>query len=439
MSILTFGRRNNEVSVNIYRAPGLSRLLPMRRLGARGILVATAVAAMFAAGPGLAQTPPAKPAAEPQPWGGGGAAQGVPVVHPLVQTISEYVELTGNAAPVNSVKLIARVDGYLDAVLFADGARVRKGDKLFSIQPEQYKAQLQQAQAQVQLQEASLRHATIEVKRYTALVKKDAATQIEVDNWVFQKAAAEANLLSAKAQVALAELTFSYTTVTAPFDGLMGKHLVDPGNVVGSPGQPAVLAEIVQLNPIYATANLNEQDLQRVRAQLDNGRRSLAARNKVPVEVGLANGTGYPYRGHLQYVAPAIDPTTGTLLLRGILDNPDATLLPGMFLRLRIPMPREVAGALLVPNVAVGEDQGGRFVLVVNRDNVVERRGVQLGELVGGLRVISSGISREDRVVIGDLWRAVPGAKIVPQLTTITPPPGTAPSGIAPSGTAPRQ
>ena len=411
--------------MNKFFAHGLN---PLQAIGRRGCAVALAIAAillsgMMIPGQGRAQAP-AKPAA-PQPWGGGAAGPGIPVVRPLVQTVSEYVELTGNATSVNVVKLFARVEGFLEAVLFADGEKVRKGTPLFTIQQDQYKAQLQQAQAQVQLQQAALLHAKTEVGRYTALVKKDAATQIEVDNWVFQRAAAEANLASAKAQVALADLNMSYTSITAPFDGLMSRHLVDPFNVVGGPGQPTVLAEITQLDPIYAVANLNEQDLQRIRTKFDNAALSLATLYKVPVEVGLANESGFPYRGHLEYVAPGIDPSTGTLMLRGILDNHNFALLPGMFLRIRVPLPRQVAGALLVPNRALGEDQSGRYVLVVNQDDVVERRGVQPGELVGELRVITSGLNREDRVVIGDLWRAVPGTKIVPQLTVITPPSGS--------------
>ena len=406
--------------MNNSSAQGLNPLPARRRCC---FLRMMAIGAMLLAGvpaPGRAQAPPAKPAA-PQPWGSS-TGQGIPVVHPLVQTISNYVELTGNAQSVNVVKLFARVEGYLEAVLFEDGARVRKGTKLFTIQQDQYKAQLQQAEAQVRQQEAALLHARTEVGRYTALVKKDAATQIEVDNWVYQKAAAEAGLASAKAQVTLAELNLGYTSIAAPFDGLMGRHLVDPFNVVGGAGQPTVLAEITQLDPIYAVANLNEGDLQRIRGKFDGAALSLAALHKVPVEVGLANESGYPYRGHMDYVAPGIDPTTGTLLLRGVLDNHDFALLPGMFLRIRVPMPHEVAGSLLVPNRAVGDDQSGRFVLVLTADDVVQRRSVQLGELLGDLRVITTGLNREDRVVTGELWRAVPGTKIVPVLTTITPP-----------------
>ena len=393
------------------------------------VIAAMLLPGMLAPGEGRAQTSPAKPAApaqQPQPWGGG-ASQGIPVAHPLVQTVSEYVELTGNAASVNVVKLFARVEGYLEAILFADGARVRSGTKLFTVQQDQYKAQLQQAQAQVRLQQAALLHAKTEVVRYTALVKKDAATQIEVDNWVYQQAAAEANLSSAQAQVTLAQLNLSYTDIKAPFDGLMGRHLVDPFNVVGGPGQPAVLAEITQLDPIYAVANLNETDLKNIRDRLDNVRLSLASMTKIPVEVGLSNGTGYPYRGHLEYVAPGIDTTTGTLMLRGIFDNHKLDMLPGMFLRIRIPMPKAIAGAVLVPDIALGSDQIGRFVLVVNKDDVVERRSVQTGEVLDGLRIIRSGLSQEDRVIVGELYKAPVGAKIAPQLTVIPPIEGSSP------------
>lgn len=415
--------------MNTFSFHGLKSIqMTGRRVCVRALLLATIfLPAMLVSEPAAAQSKvqPAQPGAkptEPQPWGSATAGAGIPVVRPLVQTVFEYVELTGNATTVNVVKLFARVEGFLEAVQFADGDRVHKGTPLFTVQQDQYKAQLVQAQAQVQLQQAALLHAKTEVVRYTALVKKDAATQIEVDNWVFQKAAAEANLASAKAQVTLADLNLGYTSINAPFDGLMGRHLVDPFNVVGGPGQPTVLAEITQLDPIYAVANLNEQDLQRIRSKFDNAALSLATLHKVPVEVGLANETGFPYRGHLEYVAPGIDPSTGTLMLRGILDNHNFALLPGMFLRIRVPLPHQVAGALLVPNRALGEDQSGMFVLVVNQNDVVERRGVQSGELLGDLRVITSGLNREDRVVAGELWRAVPGNKIVPDLTTISPP-----------------
>src|SRR6266478_950983 len=186
----------------------------------------------------------------------------IPVVKPRVQSVSSFVDVTGNAASVNAVKLIARVEGYLEQLHYEDGQFVKKGDLLFTIQQDQCKDQLQQSQAQVLAAQASLSYAKTEVVRYTALLKKDAATQVEVDKWVYQRASAEAQLLGAQASVALAKLNLGYTEVRAPFDGIVGKHLIDPGNVVGGGGQQTALAEITQLDPIYVVANPDIADVQ---------------------------------------------------------------------------------------------------------------------------------------------------------------------------------
>src|SRR6185295_13517637 len=146
---------------------------------------------------------------------------------------------------------------------------------------------------------------------------------------------------------------------------------------------------------------------------------TLADLHKVPVDVGLSDENGFPHQGTIQYVAPALDPQTGTLLVRGIMANPDRTLLPGFFVRMRLPMGKVDQNALLVPDRALQEDQGGRYLLVVNKDDVVEQRYVKLGELVGALRVVTSGLKPDDRVVVADLWRASPGTKVTPQLTAI--------------------
>ena len=176
---------------------------------------------------------------------------------------------------------------------------------------------------------------------------------------------------------------------------------------------------ILQLDPIYVVANLSEQEVLKVRENIGQRRLTLAELLNIPVEVGIENGTGYPYRGTIQFVAPGFDPKTGTMLVRGILRNPDRTLLPGFFVRIRLPKGKVLPGALLVPDRAIQADQGGRYLLVLNQDDVVQQRYVELGPLNGDLRVILSGLDADDRVVIGDLWRAAPGTKVTPKLTTL--------------------
>jgi RND family efflux transporter MFP subunit len=365
-----------------------------------------------------APAPPPQPAA-PQQAVSAPSAPEIPVVQPKVENVTDYVEVTGTAASANIVKLIARVEGYLEKIHFDDGALVKQDDLLFTIQQDQYKAQLQQAQAQLQQQQAALVYAKTEVARYTDLYHKHAATATEVDHWVYQQAAAEAGILSAQGQIEVAQLNLDYTEVKAPFDGLMGKHLLDPGNVVGGGGQPTALAEITQLDPIYVNATLSEQQALEIRANLDQRRLTPADLLKVPVDVGLQNGTDFPYHGHIEFVAPQFDPTTGTIEVRGILRNPDRNLLPGLFVRVRLPKGRVVKGALLVPARAISEDQGGLYLMIVNKDDVVEQRYVKAAQQpVGSFQEITSGLEPDDLVVIGDLWRVSSGMKVTPKLTS---------------------
>ena len=268
-------------------------------------------------------------------------------------------------------------------------------------------------------QAAALAYAQIEVDRYRGLRRKGAAAQVVVDNWNFQAKKSEAELASAKAQAEIAKLNLSYTEVRAPFDGQMGKHLVDPGNTVGGAGQPSTLAEIIQLDPIYVVANLSEQEVRRVRQALGNHRLSLAELHHTPVDVGSRRDRIIPIMGSFNMSRRRSIRRQARCWFAACCKIPTAGCFRVFFVRIRLPAGKVIPNALLVPNRAVQTDQGGRFLVVVGADDVLEKRYVELGETGGELRVILSGLKPNEHVVIGDLWRANPGNKITPRLTTL--------------------
>jgi len=339
---------------------------------------------------------------------------------PLQRSVTRYLDATGNTAAIKSVDLVARVQGVLQSINYRDGDFVKQGTTLFTIEPETYKLKLDQAQAAEAGAEASLKQADADFKRQSDLVSRQVVSQATLDQSTSSRDNAQANLKQAQVNTKIAAVNYGYTDVVAPFDGIVSAHLVSVGELVGA-SSPTQLATIVQLDPIYVNFNVNEQDVLRIRAAA--ARKGLTAKDlkETPIEVGLQTETGYPHKGKLDYAAPTINQSTGTLAVRGVLPNTERVLLPGYYVRVRVPLEQE-QNALLVPDVALGSDQGGRYVLVVNKDNVVEQRKVQTGPLEGELRVIDSGLNADDRVVIAGLLRAIPGQKVHPQLQTISQP-----------------
>lgn len=340
----------------------------------------------------------------------------VTVAKPEVRTVTENMEFTGNTAAYNTVKLVARVQGYLERIHFLDGARVKKGEVLFTIQQEQYKAQLQQAQSEVAAAKAKLDNAITEYERYLSLRQQKAGPQTLVDQWKYTRDATAAALESAQAQVVLAKLNLSYTTVAAPFDGRMGRHLVDVGNLVGGGGQETVLAEINQIDPLYVYFTINERDLLRVIGERVPTSKTGAGQKEEKQELfmGLASDKGYPKQGVLDFAAITANPQTGTLQLRGIFPNQKGEMLPGLFARIQAPF-QQTKDALLVPADAVGFDQLGNYLLLVKDKNIVERRQVEIGEQVGEMRVIRSGLNGGERVIVDGMLRAIPGREVTPE------------------------
>jgi RND family efflux transporter MFP subunit len=339
----------------------------------------------------------------------------VTVAVPSQQPVTRYLEATGNTAAVNSADLVARVPGFIQEINYQDGALVKKGTLLFTIEPEPYQVKLDQTKAAEEGARSALKQAQAAFERQAELVGRQAATQANYDQALATRDSSQSTLTQAEINTRLAALNLEYAHVTAPFDGIVTARQVSVGQFVGSGASPTLLATIIQHDPIYVNFTVSEQDVLQVRA--DMARRGLTPDDlrKVPVEVGLQSETGYPHRGTLDYASPSVNASTGTLAVRAVLQNPSRILLPGYFVRVRVPL-GEAQNALLVPDSAIGSDQGGRYVLVVDKDDVVAQRKVEIGPRVDERRVINNGLNPQDRVVVAGVLRAVPGQKVDPQV-----------------------
>ncbi|HEU5218325.1 MAG TPA: efflux RND transporter periplasmic adaptor subunit, partial [Gemmatimonadales bacterium] len=358
----------------------------MRTKGVLGWLVFAALMTLQA---GCKEQPKPQPPPPPK----------VTVAQPVQQTVTDSLDLTGNTQAIYTVQLVARVVGYLEKVLFQDGQQVKKGQPLFVIQQNTYEDNLRQAEAAILQYRAQLQWTESQLTRYSNLIQHNAAARSDVENWLFQRDTAAANLRSAEAQRDLAKLNLDYTLVTAPFDGRMDRRLVDPGNLVGSGGS-TVLANINQVDPIYVYFNISDLDLARL-LKTTGGIPGPGDAKKWPIRAGLPNEDGYPHQGYLDFAAISLTTTTGTLLMRGILPNPDGKILSGLYARVRVPL--EQRTALLVPEAAIGHDQQGAYLLVVNDKNVVERRNVTTGPAAESRRAISDGLTGGERVIVNGL------------------------------------
>lgn len=356
----------------------------------------------------------------------------VGVQKPEQRRVTPYLEITGNTSAFNKVDLMARVQGFLEKVGYKDGDVVKAGTTLFVIEQAPYETNLQIAEATVRQQEALLVQYDADLNRQLSLQQRQVASEARLDESRAKRDSTLAALDQARGQVQQAKINLAYTDIKAPFTGVVTARLVDPGALVGA-GSATKLATIVQIDPIYVNFNVNEQQVLQIREQLRKEGLTIKDLGPIPVEVGTQTETGYPHKGVINYVAPDLDQSTGTLGVRALLDNKDAVLLPGMFVRVRVPMQRDVE-ALLVPDRALGNGQQGRYVLVVNDKNVVEQRTVETGEVVdGGLRIIKAGLQPQDRVVVSGIQRAVPGNTVKPVAAQIATAPAAAPAAAPPA------
>jgi membrane fusion protein, multidrug efflux system len=348
----------------------------------------------------------------------------VVVAQPLQKPVTLFIFLTGNTAAYRTANLVARVQGYLESIDYKDGAAVKQGTLLFGIERDTYQAQVDQATAQLAKDQSVLAQAQVNLARYQTLERQKsiAAQQAQDQGFVVEQDKATVGIDQANLQTA--KINLGYTSVTAPFDGIVTTHQIDIGNLVGGSG-PTTLATIVQTNPIYVNFTVSEPQFLAIRkSNAEAGKPAntsdLTYLSTIPVEIGLQDEDGYPHKGHLDYVSPQVDPSTGTVAVRAIFDNGNHVLVPGLFVRVRGPIGHQDK-ALLTRSDAIGTSQEGSYVLVVGPDNVVQRKIVKTGQTQGQLVIIESGLGPTDWVVTEGIQQAFPGAKVEPQRTVLKP------------------
>jgi membrane fusion protein, multidrug efflux system len=311
----------------------------------------------------------------------------------------------------------ARVWGYLEKVNFKEGDLVKKDDVLFEIDPRTYRAALDQAKAEVERQKAQFDLDEIELRRSTALLRRNAASREEFDQAVARLGVSRAGLAAAEARVEQAALDLGYTKVTAPVSGRVSRYVVTVGNLIqsGDQGGGTLLTTIVSVDPMYAYFDVDEHTALRVRQLVREGKADSPRDGGFPVSLGLANEAGHPHQGTVNFVDNQVNPKTGTIRLRGVFPNKDQVLLPGLFARVRTPIGRPHR-ALLVSERALDTDQGQKILYVVTDKNQVASRPVRLGALHNGLREIADGLKQGERVIVDGMQNVRPGVTVEPNL-----------------------
>ncbi len=334
----------------------------------------------------------------------------VVVQKPKLKEMVEYVTQTGTMVAYNSVNLVARVEGYLDSIEFVDGTFIKKGKELFVIQPEPYFEQLRAAKATVAAQKAALAYNKSEYARQQRMYKQHATSLNEVEKWYAKTLELTAEVDKAEADEVNAAITYGYTHIFAPFDGRIGRHLVDVGNLVGH-GEATNLATIEQIDPIYVYFNLNELDLIKLRAAARAQGFKPKDISKVPVEISLQNETTFKYKATLDFVNTGLNASTGTMELRALLQNKDYVFVPGLFVKVRVAISRPQK-QLTVPDTAVLYDQIGPYILTVDNNNAVVLKHVTLGSQEEGVRAVIKGLDAQENVIVDGLQNATPGNKV---------------------------
>src|SRR5262245_40823744 len=377
------------------------RIIPLVGL----VLVAHALASCSDSKPVAASAPPPPP---------------VTVARPLQKMITEWDEYTGRFVAVEQVEIRARVSGFIDAVYFNEGQLVKQGDILFVIDPRPYKLAVEQAQADLERAKAKLQIASLDVQRAAPLVRSQTLTEREFDTRRATERDAEGQVSAAEAALKQAELNLEWTDVRAPITGRISDRRVDLGNLItGGPSGATLLTTIVSIDPIHFVFDGSEADFLRYIRLSKAGSRPSSRDVQNPVAVKLADETEDMHDICMTLTNSVLNPRTGTTRVRAVSDNKDGLLTPGFFGRLRLFGGEN--NSLLIPDTAIASDQSRKIVFTVADDGTVGTKLVELGPIVDGLRVIRSGLTANDRIVIDGLQRARPGQKVKPEDGTIAP------------------
>ena len=355
----------------------------------------------------------------------------VSVASVVQKPITEWDDYSGHVEAIESAEIRPRVAGHLRRIHYREGGLVAKGALLFTIDDREYAAAADAARADAARAEARVALAKQELARAETLIAARAVSQGELDQRRMEAQQADADLLAARARVAQAELNLGFTRVTAPFAGRAGAALVKPGNVV-TPND-TLLTTLVSVDPVYVTFTGDERAYLRYQELARAGNRESSRDTRNPVHVGLANEEGFPHVGEMDFVDNALNPQTGTIRARAVLPNPDGVFTPGLFARVRL-LGESQSNALLIHEQAVLTDQDRRYVYILGKDNVAERRDVTLGPHVESLRVVGSGLAAGDKVIVNGMRKIFfPGQKVNPRDVPMDDPNRPAPPAQAPA------
>lgn len=359
---------------------------------------------------------PERGSSQTQRRGPPGGIPAVTVSKPITREVTEWDEYTGRLEATETVEVRARVAGYLDQVHFKDGQIVNKGDLLYSIDPRPFERTLDQARAEVAQARTKVDNSMKDVARGRPLVDRKFMSEKVFDDRENLKREAESALKVAEAKVRTTELDLSFTRITAPISGRISRSLITSGNYVtgGGGAQPTLLTTIVSQNPIHLYFDISEANAIKYRRLVMGGNTAVAGQQGSSVELALPDENGYPHRGSVDFTDNRLDASTGTLRVRAVVDNSSGLFAAGMFARVRVAgtMPYR---AVLLPDAVFGTDQANKFALTVADDGTVQRRVVNLGPIIGNLRVVRSGVTADDWVIVNGLQRARPGQKAQPK------------------------